>query len=100
MNDPSIHLYIRRGPIQVEQVAAARRGLIEHPGAGEMLSDEYLTVLRNSWGKYDGQWAGVKGSWNCWWKNLLEYHVCDNPGARISTKEKPTGKVLYYRREY
>jgi DNA replication protein DnaC len=25
---------------------------------------------------------------------------CDNPGARISTKEKPTGKVLYYRREY
>ena len=26
--------------------------------------------------------------------------LCDNPGARISTKEKPTGKVLYYRREY
>jgi hypothetical protein len=26
--------------------------------------------------------------------------VCDNPGARISTKEKPTGNVLYYPREY
>jgi hypothetical protein len=30
VNDLSIHLYIRRGPIQVEQVAAARRSLIEH----------------------------------------------------------------------
>jgi hypothetical protein len=31
-----------------------------NPCAGEMLLDEYLTVLRNSRGKYDGQWAGVK----------------------------------------
>jgi hypothetical protein len=30
-----------------------------NPHAGEKLFDEYLTVLRNSWGKYDGQWAGV-----------------------------------------
>jgi hypothetical protein len=25
-----------------------------------MLLNEYLTILRNSWGKCDGQWAGVK----------------------------------------
>jgi hypothetical protein len=30
----------------------------------------------------------------------IRHAFCDNPGARISTKEKPTGKVLYYRREY
>jgi hypothetical protein len=31
-----------------------------NPHAGEKVFDKYLTVLRNSWGKYDEQWAAVK----------------------------------------
>jgi hypothetical protein len=31
-----------------------------NPNVARKLFGEYLKVLRNSWGKYDGQWAGVK----------------------------------------
>jgi hypothetical protein len=61
---------------------------------GAKLFQQYLKVLRNSWGKYDGQWAGVKRRLELrigYLKDLAIYH----PKELVEELHKAFGGELW-----
>jgi hypothetical protein len=58
------------------------------------LFKEYLTVLRNSWGKYDEQWAGVKRKLELYIGHLNERSL-GQPGEMVKELHDSFGGELY-----
>jgi hypothetical protein len=58
-----MNLRIHGEPATIERDERDRRLVPRpdpNPNAGEKLFHKYLDILRDSWGRYDGQWPGVE----------------------------------------
>jgi hypothetical protein len=65
-----------------------------NPNVGKKLFNEYLTLLRKSWGKYDGQWAGVDRKLELNVGHLNE-HFPGQPGEMVKEMHDAFGGELW-----